>query len=72
MSFIIDFLKEVASVITFVFDFVFWLVESIIETIVLGVTALANVTFYVTQFPTLWIAPFVAIVTIGIIFKIKG
>lgn len=72
MSFIIDFFKELASVIGFFVDFLVWFVESLLETVTLGINALGTVAYYVSQFPAYWLAPFVAIVTIGIIFKVKG
>lgn len=72
MLWLINFFKELASAIVKVFEFLFWLIESIIETLALCGRALATVGEYAMEMPVVWAAPFIAIVTIAVIFKVKG
>lgn len=72
MLWLINFFKELASGIVKVFEFLFWLIESIIETLGLCARALVTVGEYAAEMPIIWAAPFIAIVTIAIIFKVKG
>lgn len=55
-----------------VFEFIQWFITSIVECIIMGVRALGACVVYIEQFPVVLIAPFTAIITIAIIFKIKG
>ena len=72
MMWLIDFFKEIAEVIYQVLEFVWWLIQSVIEALALCGKALATVGHYATELPAIWIAPFVAIITIAVIFKVKG
>lgn len=62
----------IVDCISNIFEFVQWFITSIIETIGFGVRALGMCASYLMQFPVYWVAPMTAIVTIAIIFKIKG
>lgn len=72
MMWLIEFFKDLASGIAKVFEFVFWLIESLIETLALCGKALVTVGHYAAEMPLVWAAPFIAIVTIAVIFKVKG
>lgn len=72
MFWLINFFKEIAEVIYQVIEFLVWLIESIIETIALAADALTTVGHYASELPVIWAAPFIAIITIAVIFKVKG
>lgn len=72
MSWLIDFFKGLADVIGAVVDFFLWFLKSIEETLLLAFDALGTCAFYLSQMPVVWLAAFTTIITIAVIFKIKG
>lgn len=72
MEWIISFFKAVGDTIGTVIDFFAWFINSLIESIYLGAQAIATCAAYLAQFPVTWIATFTLIITVTILFKIKG
>lgn len=65
-------LSWIVEAITGIFEFIQWFITSVVECIIMGVRSLAACAVYIEQFPVILIYPFTAIITIAIIFKIKG
>lgn len=55
-----------------VFDIILFLVTEIVETVGLALQAVGYCAAIIVQLPVVWAAAFTAIITIAIIFKIKG
>ena len=72
MSWIIDFFTGLIDVINAVVDFFLWFLKSIEETLLLAFDAIGTCGFYLSQMPVVWLSAFTCIITIAVIFKIKG
>lgn len=72
MSWLIDFFSGLVDIISAVWDFFLWFLKSLEETLLLAVEAIGTCGFYLTQMPVVWLSAFTVIITIAVIFKIKG
>lgn len=72
MMWLINFFKDLADVIYRLIEFLIWFIQSIFEAVGMCAKAVGTATYYAAQLPAVWVSAFIAIITIAIIFKVKG
>lgn len=71
-DFLYDFINSIIDGLIAVFDFIAFLVRSIIETVAIGIESIGVVTYYTGFLPSILATTIIAIITLSLIFKIKG